>query len=299
MKLVSYCIGGDALIGLVHGDQVVDVRRAVARRLASQGHPSPSREADVLVPNDLVELLNKGSMPLTDLVDEDLFDAMSIDSVKLLPPLPRPGKIIGVGRNYGAHAAEAGLELQEQPRLFVKLATAVAGPNDPIRKPALVRKLDWEVELAVVVGRRMRDVTEERALDFVAGYMVLNDLSAREFQFDMKPPQTTFAKSMDGFCPIGPCLLTADDLRDPGNVELRCWVNGALMQQGNTRDMIFSVPYILSYISNYLTLEPGDIVATGTPEGSGAFRKPPIYLKPGDRVRMEIPPIGVLDNTII
>lgn len=282
MKLVSYDPGDGARIGFIRDGTVVDAEEA----------------AGMPLPHDMTALLAAGIGALRTAAAGPLPPGMPVDSVRLLAPVPRPGKIVGVGRNYGAHAAEAGLAAQERPRLFMKVVSSVIGPGDPIPRPAAVTKLDWEVELAVVVGRAMRDVAPDRALDFVAGYTLLNDVSAREFQFDVSPPQTSFAKSMDGFCPMGPCLVTADEIPDPQRLDLRCWVNGTLMQDGNTHDMIFSVADILSHISRYMTLVPGDVIATGTPEGVGAFRKPPVYLRPGDRIRMEIPEIGVLENVV-
>jgi 2-keto-4-pentenoate hydratase/2-oxohepta-3-ene-1,7-dioic acid hydratase in catechol pathway len=219
-------------------------------------------------------------------------------AVTLLAPVPHPGKILGVGRNYGAHAAEGGLAAQEKPRIFVKLSSAVIGTGVPIAKPAGVTKLDYETELAVVIGRRARNVPEGEALAYVGGYTILNDVSARELQFDVSPPQTSFAKSMDGFCPMGPCLATPDEFADPGDIHLRGWVNGELVQDGRTHDLIFPVPLLIAFLSSYLTLEPGDVIATGTPAGVGVFRKPPRYLAPGDAVRMEIAEIGVLENRI-
>jgi 2-keto-4-pentenoate hydratase/2-oxohepta-3-ene-1,7-dioic acid hydratase in catechol pathway len=298
MRLVTYDGGSGARIGLLDGGRVVDARDAVERHFTAKGIAGAAEKARRAVPGDMTALLMAGLSPLAEAASGALHEGVPRDTVRLLAPVPRPGKVIGVGRNYGAHAAEGGLEAQEQPRLFTKVPSSVIGPHDPIAKPALVRKLDWEAELAVVIGRTMRDVAEERALDYVAGYTVLNDVSAREFQFDVKPPQTSFAKSMDGFCPMGPCLVTPDEIRDPADLDLRCWVNDRLMQQGNTHDMIFSTPYILSYVSRYMTLEPGDVIATGTPDGVGAFRKPPVWLQPGDRVRIEIPPIGVIDNPV-
>jgi acylpyruvate hydrolase len=219
-------------------------------------------------------------------------------SVTLLAPVPAPGKILGVGRNYGAHAAEGGLAAQEKPRIFVKLASAVIGPGAPIQKPARVTKLDYETELAVIIGSAARDVTESEAPRHIAGYTILNDVSARELQFDVSPPQTSFAKSMDGFCPMGPCLATADELADTSDIRLRGWVNAELVQEGSTRDLIFPVPMLIAYLSSYLTLMPGDVIATGTPAGVGAFRKPPRYLARGDVIRMEIVGIGVLENRV-
>jgi len=158
--------------------------------------------------------------------------------------------------------------------------------------------LDFEIELAVVIGKTAKNVPKEKALEYIAGYTILNDISAREFQFDISPPQTTFAKSMDGFCPLGPYLLTNDELKDPQDLELNLWLNGELMQNGNTKDMLFPVNYQIEYISSFTTLEPGDIIATGTPAGIGAFRKPPVWLKSGDKLELSITNLGTLSNTI-
>jgi len=223
----------------------------------------------------------------------------ALSAVRLLAPVPRPGKILGVGRNYGAHAAEGGLALQEKPRIFVKLSSAVIGTGAPIRKPQAVEKLDYETELAVVIGRAGRDIAEEDALAHVAGYTILNDVSARELQFDVSPPQTSFAKSMDGFCPMGPALATAEEFADVGDIELRGFLNGEEVQHATTRDLIFPVGALVAYLSRFLTLMPGDVIATGTPSGVGAFRKPPRYLERGDVVRMEIAGIGVLENEVV
>lgn len=281
MRLVTYEHDGAVRVGLAGAGRVVDT-------------------ADLgVAAADMLALLRGGLDALTTAAGGGLPDGLPLDAVRLLAPVPRPGKIIGVGRNYGAHAAEGGLEAQEKPRLFTKVPSSVTGPGGAIEKPAIVSKLDWEAEIAVVVGRTMRDVAAADALAFVAGYTLLNDVSAREFQFDVKPPQTSFAKSMDGFCPMGPWLVTADEIPDPGHLQLTCRVNGTLMQDGNTHDMIFAIPEILSYVSRYVTLEPGDVIATGTPDGVGVFRKPPVFLQPGDVVRVECPAIGTLENPVI
>ena len=164
--------------------------------------------------------------------------------------------------------------------------------------PPAVTKADWEVELGVVIGRRAWQVSEGTALDHVAGYTVLNDVSAREFQFDQPLPMTSFAKGMDGFCPLGPALVTAEEVGEPWQLGLRCWLNGELVQEGNTRDLIFSVAALIAYVSRYMALEPGDVIATGTPAGSGHFRTPPRYLRPGDRLRMEVERVGTLEHGI-
>ncbi len=218
--------------------------------------------------------------------------------VKLIAPIPRPGKIVAIGRNYADHAKETGVQPFERRRIIAKLSSSVVGPGAVVRRPASVTKLDIESEVAVVIGRFAANVPRETALDIVAGYTMLNDLSAREFQFDVSPPQTTFAKSMDGFFPMRPWLVTADEIADPQSLEINSYLNDAPMQKGNTADMLFPVDRIIEHLSQFITLEPGDIIATGTPAGSGAFRDPPIWLKPGDRVRIEIAQIGALEHSI-
>jgi 2-keto-4-pentenoate hydratase/2-oxohepta-3-ene-1,7-dioic acid hydratase in catechol pathway len=218
--------------------------------------------------------------------------------ISLYAPVPRPGKIIGVGRNYADHAKETGVDPFEKPRIIFKVPSSVAAPGMPLARPAEVTKLDFEAELAVVIGGYAKNVAAEDALQYVAGYTILNDASAREFQFDISPPQTTFAKSMDGFAPMGPWIVTADEIPNPQNLEVRCWLNGLQMQHGHTRDMLFPVATLIAYLSKFMTLEPGDVIGTGTPAGIGAFRKPPIYLKPGDQLRFEVSQIGQLEHLI-
>jgi 2,4-didehydro-3-deoxy-L-rhamnonate hydrolase len=302
MRLVTYRRTAEPRIGVVADRGIVDLRDAVAGLLARRGSGDPAGEAAFWVPDDMTTLLARASnrfMLFAEAVAAPTASkALEPAAVTLLAPVPRPGKIIGVGRNYGAHAAEGALERQEEPRLFAKFSSSVIGPGEAIVRPNGIVQLDWEVELAIVVGRAMKQVAREDALSFVAGYTILNDISAREFQFDVKPPQTTFAKSHDTFTPVGPELVTADAFGDPGHVDVSCHVNGVEMQAGNTRDMIFDCAYILSYISRFATLEPGDMVATGTPAGVGHFRKPPVYLKPGDRVTCRVAGLGTLENPV-
>jgi 2-keto-4-pentenoate hydratase/2-oxohepta-3-ene-1,7-dioic acid hydratase in catechol pathway len=223
--------------------------------------------------------------------------ALDPSSLRFLPPV-RPGAIIGVGRNYGAHAAEIGPEVQEEPRLFTKLPRSVIAHGAPIIRPTGVEKLDWEGEVGVVIGRLAKDVSVEDARDHIAGYLPLNDVTAREFQFDRTPGQTTFAKSMDSFCPIGPVMLVAGPEVDPDGFTVKSWVNDTLMQEGRTDDLLFPIPYLVSFISRYVTLMPGDIIATGTPAGIGHSRKPPLYLQPGDSVRIEVSGLPPLINRV-
>jgi 2-keto-4-pentenoate hydratase/2-oxohepta-3-ene-1,7-dioic acid hydratase in catechol pathway len=292
VRLVTFQLSGAAAprLGALAGDAVVDLA------LARSGVPATMAELLALGPQGLAlarAALEAGSRAGGGAVRH------ARSTARLLAPLPRPGKILGVGRNYGAHAAEGGLAAQEKPRIFVKLSSAVIASGTPIKKPRAVAKLDYETELAVVIGTAGRDIPERDALAHVAGYSILNDVSARELQFDVSPPQTSFAKSMDGFCPMGPCLATPDEFADVADIELSCTLNGEEVQRATTKDMIFPVPVLIAYLSRYVTLEPGDVIATGTPAGVGAFRKPPRYLEPGDVVRMEIPGIGVLENPIV
>jgi 2-keto-4-pentenoate hydratase/2-oxohepta-3-ene-1,7-dioic acid hydratase in catechol pathway len=219
------------------------------------------------------------------------------DEVNLRPPLLRPGKILCVGLNYASHLAENPAAVRpEEPFIFAKLASGVIGPGDPIVKPALSEQLDYEVELAVVVGRPMRDVPADRALEHVAGYTIMNDVSARDVQF--RNNQITLGKNFDTFAPMGPCLVTADDVPDPQRLRLRAWVNGEPRQDETAGDMIFGVAEVLAHLSRFMTLEPGDVVSTGTPAGVGAFRQPPVFLQPGDTVTLEIESIGRLENPV-
>lgn len=220
------------------------------------------------------------------------------DSLVLRAPIARPGKIVAVGRNYADHAKETGVQPFEKPRIISKLPSSVADPGATVRQPANVTKFDFEGELAVVIGSFAREAPAASALRHVAGYTLLNDLSAREFQFDISPAQTTFAKSMDGFCPLGPVLADVETIPDPQKLDLRTRVNGTQVQHASTADMLFPVATLISYVSQYMTLEPGDVIATGTPAGIGAFRTPPVWLAAGDRIEVTIPEIGTLLTVI-
>lgn len=297
MRLLSFAGPGGARIGALAGpDQVVDLAAALA---ALGDNPAA-------IPGDMCVFLARGEAGMVQALRALAFASRPENSalrqpladLTLFAPVPRPGKILGVGRNYGDHAKEVGGPRQEIPRIFLKPATSVASPGALVRIPPAVTKPDWEAELAVVIGRPARDVREADALSYVAGYTLLDDVSAREFQFDVSPPQTSFAKGMDGFCPMGPWLVTPDEAGEPWDWELRCWLNDELVQHGNTRDLIFPVVTLIAHLSRYMTLEPGDVIATGTPAGSGAFRTPPRWLRPGDRLRMEIPQIGLLEHGI-
>ena len=212
-------------------------------------------------------------------------------------PIERPGKIVCVGLNYHDHAEEQGAELPEEPLLFAKWPTALIGPGDPIVIPSLVTKCDYEAELGVVIGEKVRGVSKGNALEAVRGYLCANDVSARDLQF--KDGQWTRAKSVDTFCPVGPQLVPAEEIPDPHNLRIRAIVNGEVLQDSTTANLIFGVDEIVSYASQTMTLEPGDLILTGTPAGVGVFRNPQRLLQPGDEVTIEIERIGALTNPVV
>jgi 2-keto-4-pentenoate hydratase/2-oxohepta-3-ene-1,7-dioic acid hydratase in catechol pathway len=219
-------------------------------------------------------------------------------SSRLGPCVGQVSKIVGVGLNYATHAAETGHEAPKEPILFLKSTTSLAGANDPIRLPRGSQKTDWEIELGVVVGTTARYVRTEDALSYVAGYCTLNDVSERAFQNE-RGGQFTKGKSPDTFGPIGPWLVTADEVRDPQALDLFCEINGDMRQQSNTRDMMMPVARIISYVTEFMTLLPGDVIATGTPSGVGWGMKPPVFLKAGDRVRCAVAGLGEQLHDII
>jgi 2-keto-4-pentenoate hydratase/2-oxohepta-3-ene-1,7-dioic acid hydratase in catechol pathway len=251
---------------------------------------------------DLLRWLGEQPTHLRDLTalvaSAKTIDFRALAEMRLEAPITRPGKIVAIGRNYADHAKETGVQPFEKPRIVSKFGSSVTRPGSMTVRPEGIVKLDFEVELAAVIGRSAKRVSRADALSHVAGYTILNDVSARELQFDINPAQTTFAKSMDGFCPMGPYLLTADELPNPQDLELSLWLNGEHMQHGHTRDMLFPVDALIEYISQYVTLEPGDVIATGTPAGIGAFRTPPVWLKPGDNLKLTITQLGELVHGI-
>ena len=223
-------------------------------------------------------------------------DGQPLEAVELLAPVPRPGKVVAIGRNYRDHTAEEGVAAPSAPLIFGKWPSCVIGPGAQIRwDPALTGQVDYEAELAVVIGRTARRVSEAEALEYVLGYTCLNDVSARDLQFG--DGQWARGKSLDTFCPMGPILVTADEIPDPQSLAISCQVGGRTLQQATTADMYFGVAAIISHCSQAFRLEPGDVIATGTPGGVGIFRDPPILLGDGDEVVVEIERIGRLVNT--
>ena len=221
--------------------------------------------------------------------------AISLADVEIASPI-RPRKLIGIGLNYRDHAAETGKSVPDIPLLFGKMPTSVTGPGGPVVLPGYSDKVDFEGELAVVIGRLARNVPASSALEHVFGYAVMNDVSARDAQ--QREPQWVRAKGADTFAPWGPWITTADEIADPQALSVRTWVSGELMQDGTTADMVFSVAELIAFISGSFTLEPGDVITTGTPAGVGVARTPPRYLRPGDVVRVEIDGLGAIEHPV-
>lgn len=219
-----------------------------------------------------------------------------LSEIRLLAPIVSPPKILCLGLNFASHVTETKEKQPEEPVIFMKPRTTIVGPNDKIIKRPFVKELDYEGELAIIIGKKTKDAPASEALSCVFGYTILNDVSARDFQF--KGSQWTPGKSFDTFAPIGPSITTVNQLPDPVNLSIKTWVNGELRQNGNTCDMIFSVSQIIYHISRVMTLEPCDIIATGTPSGVAMAMKPQKWLKAGDVVRIEIQGIGTLENTV-
>jgi 2-keto-4-pentenoate hydratase/2-oxohepta-3-ene-1,7-dioic acid hydratase in catechol pathway len=217
--------------------------------------------------------------------------------VKLAAPIPRPPKIVCIGLNYRDHAIESNMPIPETPTVFAKFPTAVIGPGQPIVLPKASTRPDYEAEFAVVIGKRGRHIPEDRWQEHVFGYTILNDVSARDFQ--MATSQWMIGKTFDTFAPIGPAIVTADEIEDPHKLAISLELSGELLQNSNTSQLIFNVPKLVGYLSSVFTLEPGDIIATGTPSGVGFARKPPRYLKPGDECRVRIEGLGELYNPVV
>jgi acylpyruvate hydrolase len=243
----------------------------------------------------------RGGRTLLSLLEAGLLGAVEpedvpVEGAELLPPVDRPGKLICIGLNYREHAAEQGIEAPETPTFFAKFANALAAPGATVKLPPWSAKVDYEAEIAFVIGERCKDVPASDALGHVAGYTLLNDLSARDYQF--KTPQWMPGKTFDGAAPCGPALVTPDEAGPHDAIEIELLLNGERMQASSTADLVHSIPALIEYLSMLMTLDPGDVVATGTPAGVGSLRDPKVWLKPGDRVEIRSPQLGVLETTL-
>jgi 2-keto-4-pentenoate hydratase/2-oxohepta-3-ene-1,7-dioic acid hydratase in catechol pathway len=220
-------------------------------------------------------------------------------TARLHAPVPDPSKIVCIGLNYRDHAIEGGKAIPTEPVVFAKFPNALVGHGSPIVLPSISQKVDYEAELVVVIGRKAKNVSVDEALQYVAGYTIGHDVSARDWQFRGEERQWTIGKTFDTFGPMGPHLVTADEVPDPHNLPIRLRLNGQVMQNSNTKEFIFPVPVLIAHLSKVMTLEPGDLIFTGTPPGVGSARKPPVWLKEGDDVEVEIEGLGVLRNPVV
>ncbi len=294
MRLYTFEVNGQQRIGAEMDKRLIDLRTA-----------SSAIDAPAGTFTDLLSMLRGGEAAM-DAAREAVNFALDhprelssygFDEVKLLAPVPRPGKILCSGINYATHKEEnPNAKMPDEPFFFSKLPSAVIGPGAPIVIPKRSAQVDYEVEFAVVIGKTMRHTPESRVMECLAGYTILHDVSARDIQF--KDNQITLGKNFDTFSPIGPCLVTKDEIVSPDNCRLRTLLNGRVMQDGSTSEWLFSLTALLSSLSGVMTLEPGDVVSTGTPAGVGFFRNPQVFLRPGDRVMLEIEGIGRLENPV-
>ncbi len=277
MRLVTFTLQGRESWGRLEGDAAVD--------LSGAG-----------LPTSVLGLLEAGADALAAAARAS-GPQVALAELKLRAPVLRPPKILAIGLNYADHAAETGRPAPQHPIVFNKQVTAVTGPFDPIHRPRVSRQLDYEGELGVVIGRRCRHVPRERAHDVIAGFVVVNDVSVRDWQ--ARTPTMTMGKSFDTHCPFGPALVTPDEVDLASGLALRTWVNGELRQHSSTKQLIFDCAALIAHLTAAFTLEPGDLISTGTPAGVAVAMKPPKWLVPGDVVRIEIEGLGAIENRII
>jgi 2-keto-4-pentenoate hydratase/2-oxohepta-3-ene-1,7-dioic acid hydratase in catechol pathway len=287
MRLVQYRTKDGNRVGVVvGGDRIVDVQKAAVEA---------GQNADAF--RSVATLLHAGQAALEFVRKLPARgEAIPLASAELDAPVT-PRKIVAIGLNYKDHAIEAGLKIPAAPLCFAKFTSSLAGPFDPIQLPAEDAQVDFEGELGVVIGRTAKRVAESEAMNYVAGYVAFNDVSARKWQFD--DGQWTRGKSCDSFAPFGPCLVTADEVPDPGALRIETRFNGEVLQSSNTNQLIFSIPRLISYLSDSFTFEAGDLIATGTPSGVGFSRKPPRFLRDGDQVEVEIEAVGKIRNRVM
>jgi 2-keto-4-pentenoate hydratase/2-oxohepta-3-ene-1,7-dioic acid hydratase in catechol pathway len=314
MRLVTFYNGYAPRLGALVNDVVVDLQAAyILQQFGSDALPSLAQLqlAQAQLPSDALAFIDLGEPAMArarQLVEayEAQADTPEVRQytykqadVRLLPPILRPGKIIAIGLNYVDHAAESNMPLPKNPVIFAKFATCLVGPGEPVVHPgsAISSKLDYEVELAVIMGKKAKRISVDQALEYVFGYSVMNDISARDLQ--LEDSQWIKGKALDTFAPFGPALVTADEVPDPQSLDIQLTLNGKIMQSSNTNAMIFSVARIVSYLSQLMTLEPGDVISTGTPPGVGAGRNPAVFLQPGDIMSAEIAQVGVLTNPVV
>jgi len=307
LKLLSYKIKGNpgpARMGFMHEEKIVDLQETWRRWQRAGNKDNEADAADRLFPADPVQFYAVGQSVIEQAKDvqayaktNDVKDiTFSRDETNLATPVPSPSKIICVGKNYAAHAAEMDSNVPDHPVLFAKFANALIGPDDLIEKPGFVRKLDYEAELTAVIGKQASHIKRENALDYIAGYTIGNDISARDLQ--KRTPQWLQGKTMDRATPIGPWVVTADEVGSPGHLAISSYVNGEKRQAATTEQLIFDIPFLIEFISSLITLKPGDLIMTGTPDGVGMGMEPPQFLNDGDTITVEIDNIGRMENRV-
>ncbi|MCD1162429.1 fumarylacetoacetate hydrolase family protein [Peribacillus frigoritolerans] len=286
MKIATFSVQTEQHIGLVKDDQIISLTALCPEEFPACIKKFIERGS---------ELRSRAEQIIEQRVNDDAIFKLS--EVNILPPIAKPDKIICVGLNYFDHCKETGMEPSESPVIFSKYANAIAGHNDAIEIPINSTEVDFEAELAFVIGREAKRVSEEEADDYVFGYTIMNDISARDLQF--QDGQWSRGKTADTFAPFGPVIVTKDEVGDPHNLAISLELNGEIMQDSNTSNLIFTVPKIISFLSQSMTLMPGDLIATGTPPGVGMGRNPKIWLKNGDRMNVSIEKIGTLSNHVL
>ncbi|WP_404450932.1 fumarylacetoacetate hydrolase family protein [Virgibacillus necropolis] len=308
MKLVSYKFKGKPgafRIGCVVDNKVIDLQESYRALLISKQEKDAIYSIDNLLPSDPSSFFSMGTSAIErakEACDYSAIyagDSLMFDQheLQLSTPVPAPSKILCVGKNYAEHAAEMESDIPEFPVLFAKFNNALIGPEDDIEKSAFTDKLDYEVELAIVIGKEASHVNKQEALDYIAGYTIGNDISARDLQ--KRTAQWLQGKTLDRSTPVGPWVVTTEEVPDPSNLAIRSFVNGEERQNSNTSHLIFDVPFLIEFISGLITLKPGDIILTGTPNGVGFAMNPPQFLKDGDVVSLEIEKLGKLENKVI
>lgn len=305
MKIITFVENGRERLGALAGETVVDLNRATEEALKAEGKIRAEKIADAYVPQDTKGFLEGGEESFAyakKAVDYALSGKSDIQltyeksAVKVGAPITNPGKIICVGHNYREHILEMGRELPPNPVIFAKYANTLIGPEEDIPFYPISKELDYEAEFTFVIGKRAKNVSEEEALDYVAGYTITNDVTYRDIQ--RRTLQWLQGKTVDGTAPMGPYLITTDELPDASNLEVVLTVNGEERQRSNTKNLVFTVQKMVAFLSNLMTLEPGDVVLTGTPGGVGFARDPQVFLQDGDVVKVEIDKIGYIENKV-
>jgi acylpyruvate hydrolase len=319
MKLVTFVTGNEDRVGVLKDNLIVDIGLVIGslrnNSLGLAQRPELQEAIKTVLaggaaPQQMTDLLERGETwrrALAEILDaltanqepprlpQSLF--APVEQVRLRAPLLRPGKIVCVGLNYESHRAEQGIQTPARPIFFLKSGNTICGPGDAIVLPPNSTQVDYEAEFAVVIGKRGKHIPQDKVFEHIAGYTILNDVSARDLQIGDR--QWFRGKSCDTFAPIGPCIVTTDEIPDPHCLRISLTLNGRTMQDSNTNDLIFKIPFLVSYLSQSLTWEPGDLLSTGTPGGVGHHRKPSIYLQPGDTVSVTVESIGTLTNPVI